>query len=161
MKNPVAEEEYNIHTYWVMYLIKLTNARVFFDFVDLYMRDLPFLYQSLLSTLFISIVPIFLIYFINMCFLGSKRFTNVLLSFSLGGLLGDVFFHTLPHLSGDGHGHGHSHGAPAPPVDEGHGHSHGHGHGDAGSSGGHAHNIDDMKTNLMVVFGIMAFFMLE
>jgi hypothetical protein len=144
-----------------MYLIKLTNARVFFDFVDLYMRDLPFLYQSLLSTLFISIVPIFLIYFINMCFLGSKRFTNVLLSFSLGGLLGDVFFHTLPHLSGDGHGHGHSYGAPAPPVDAGHGHSHGHGHGDAGSSGGHAHNIDDMKTNLMVVLGIMAFFMLE
>lgn len=163
MKDPILAEEYNIHTAWVMYVIKQTNAHVLFEFVDLYMRDLPFLYQSLLSTLFISIVPIFLIYFINMCFLGSKRFTNVLLSFSLGGLLGDVFFHTLPHLTGDGHGHGH--GVPTPPPvhdshDHGHGHSHG-GHGDAGNDSGHAHNIDDMKTNLIIVVGIMAFFLLE
>jgi hypothetical protein len=128
VKDAIVTEDYNIHTAWVMYLIKLTNAHVFFEFVDFYMKDLPFLYQSLLSTLFISVVPIFMIYFINMCFLGSKKFTNVLLSFSLGGLLGDVFFHTLPHLTGGGHGH--SHGAPPPPVDAGHGHSHGsHDHG--------------------------------
>jgi len=48
-----------------------------------------------------------------------------LISFAIGGLLGDVFFHTLPHLSsneGDSHGHSHSHG-------HGHGHErHGHSH---------------------------------
>jgi len=84
-----------------MYLIRLTNAQVLFEKVDLFMRDLPFLYQSLLSTLFISVVPIFLIYVMNKMFLGGKAFTNVLLSFALGGLLGDVFFHTMPHLNGD------------------------------------------------------------
>ena len=102
----------------------------------------------------------------NKCLVGGKRFTNVLLSFAMGGLLGDVFFHTLPHLTGDGHGHGgHSHGIPTPPVDHGHDHGHSHGHDDHehghDSGHGHAHNIDDMKTNLIIVFGIMAFFMLE
>jgi len=45
-----------------------------------------------------------------------------LISFAIGGLLGDVFFHTLPHLSSSGgDSHGHSHGAH---DHSGHGHSH-------------------------------------
>lgn len=60
----------------------------------------------------------------------------------MGGLLGDVFFHTLPHLS-EGHSHDHAHD---------HGHEHGH---------GHAHSVDDMMTNLIIVFGIWVFFLLE
>jgi len=31
------------------------------------------------------------------------------ISFAIGGLLGDVFFHTLPHMSAGGHGHSHDH----------------------------------------------------
>ena len=57
----------------------------------------------------------------------SENITYILLSFALGGLLGDVFFHTIPHLSsGHSHDHGHSHD----------GESHGH--------AGHAHSEEDM-----------------
>jgi len=109
------------------------------------MRPLPFLAQSIISTLFISIVPIFLIYFMSLIFMNNgnmnETFTQVLLSFALGGLLGDVFFHTLPHLN------------------EGHSHDHGHDHGQGGH--GHSHSVEDMQTNLIIVVGIMVFFMLE
>jgi len=75
------------------------------------MRPLPFLAQSLISTTFISVVPIFLIYGLSSCFLKNEKsvdkVTSILLSFAMGGLLGDVFFHTLPHLSGGGHSHDH------------------------------------------------------
>lgn len=40
-----------------------------------------------------------------------EYFTSILLSFAMGGLLGDVFFHTLPHLQEGTHDHGHSHGS--------------------------------------------------
>jgi zinc transporter 7 len=112
--------------------------------------------QSLISTLFISIIPIFLIYFMSVIFMSNgtmnETFTQILLSFACGGLLGDVFFHTLPHLS-EGHSHDHGHG---------HSHEHGHDHGhDHGHAGGHAHSVEDMLTNLIIVLGIMVFFMLE
>lgn len=73
---------------------------------------LPNLYRSIASTLFISIVPIFLIYILNKAFLTSPALREsviyYLISFAIGGLLGDVFFHTLPHMS-SGHSHDHSH----------------------------------------------------
>jgi hypothetical protein len=70
------------------------------DQLDKVMRPLPFLAQGLLSTLFISVVPIFFIYLMNSMMNSQRRdsFVHVLLSFALGGLLGDVFFHTLPHI---------------------------------------------------------------
>jgi zinc transporter ZupT len=135
-------EQESIHKRWVLYVIKLTSADVAFNFLDQYMRPLPFLAQSLLSTCFISIVPIFLIYFMNRIFMSggasSQNVTNVLLSFAAGGLLGDVFFHTLPHLS-EGHGHDHSKEAGA----------------------GHAHDPADMAINCVIVVGIVSFFLLE
>jgi len=67
-----------------------------------------------------------------------------MISFAIGGLLGDVFFHTLPHLSSGGHGHDHHH-------------SHEHGHG----GHGHAHSEKDMFNNLIIIGGIVAFFLLE
>ena len=75
-----------------------------------------------------------------------KSFTYYLLSFALGGLLGDVFFHTIPHLNSGGHGH----------DDHGHGH-HDHGHHDHG----HAHSEEDMQTNLIIILGIWVFFLIE
>jgi zinc transporter ZupT len=102
------------------------------------MRPLPFLVQSLISTAFISIVPIFLIYFMNKIFMtggaSSQNVTNILLSFAAGGLLGDVFFHTLPHLN------------------EGRNHD---------SKGGHAHDPADMAINCVIAVGIISFFLLE
>jgi hypothetical protein len=109
----------------------------------------------LLSTLFVSVVPIFVIYLLNLLFLAkpSLRDTMIyyLISFAVGGLLGDVFFHTLPHLSsgtGGGSSSGHSHD---------HGHDHGHGHG----AEGHSHDPQQMMTNLIIIAGIVCFFLIE
>jgi len=99
--------------------------------------------QAILSTLFISIVPVVLIYLMNKIFISEKTRETVtlyMMSFAVGGLLGDVFFHTLPHISG---GHSHSH----------EGHSHGH--------GGHAHDPAEMANNFVIVLGIVAFFLME
>jgi len=63
-----------------------------------------------------------------------------LISFAIGGLLGDVFFHTIPHMSK-------SHGD--------HDHSHSHSH------GGHSHSSEDLANNGLIVAGIMVFFMIE
>lgn len=69
-----------------------------------------------------------------------------MISFAIGGLLGDVFFHTLPHLSS---GHSDTH--------ESHGHEHSHDH----SGHGHAHNPKDMENNMIIITGIVTFFFLE
>jgi len=83
-------------------LISLSGGDRLIEDVDHWMRPLPFVVQSIISTLFISIIPIFLIYGMNLCLVKGeaerKSFTNILLAFAMGGLLGDVFFHTLPHL---------------------------------------------------------------
>jgi hypothetical protein len=93
--------EPNVHKRMVNSIIKFTHADCLLDKIDTFMRPLPFLAQSLISTTFISVVPIFFIYLMNMSVTAQNRdsFTHVLLSFALGGLLGDVFFHTLPHMS--------------------------------------------------------------
>jgi hypothetical protein len=69
-------EEESIHKRWVLYLIKLTHADVAFNFLDGHMRPLPFLAQSVISTCFISVVPIFLIYFMNKIFLSGAGATS-------------------------------------------------------------------------------------
>lgn len=90
-------------------------------------KPLPDTFQALASTLFISIVPIFIIYLLNAMFLRNPSLRDsviyYLISFAVGGLLGDVFFHTLPHLGGGGESHDHGH----------------HGHHDHGE-GGHSHD---------------------
>lgn len=109
------------------------------------MRPLPFHVQAMISTTFISVVPILLIYILNL--VASKTATrhnplnNELLSFAMGGLLGDVFFHTLPHLA-EAQNSG------------GHGHSDHVGH-------HHVHSADATRNNLIIVMGIWAFFILE
>ena len=144
-------------------MIKVTKADQIFDVVDGYMRPLPFVAQSIISTIFISVVPIFLIYAMNMCVMRDERtresFTYILLSFAMGGLLGDVFFHTIPHLSGGGHDHGHDHGGHDH-HDHEHHHDHDHGH-DHHHDHGHAHSEEDMQINLVIIAGIWTFFMIE
>ena len=129
-------------------MIRQTKAEKVFDIMNQLLKPLPRLAQSLSSTLFLQLVPIFFIYAMNVTFLGSERVRNTvvyyMISFAIGGLLGDVFFHTLPHLSSGGHGHDHHH-------------SHEHGHG----GHGHAHSEKDMFNNLIIIGGIVAFFLLE
>eukprot|EP00640_Fibrocapsa_japonica_P002624 CAMPEP_0113941238 /NCGR_PEP_ID=MMETSP1339-20121228/7205_1 /TAXON_ID=94617 /ORGANISM="Fibrocapsa japonica" /LENGTH=245 /DNA_ID=CAMNT_0000945329 /DNA_START=23 /DNA_END=756 /DNA_ORIENTATION=+ /assembly_acc=CAM_ASM_000762 len=62
------------------------------------------------ATALISIVPTLVLPFVP---LNSKningRLHRVLLAFAVGGLLGDVFLHLIPHLMGGGHAHAHDH----------------------------------------------------
>ena len=67
-----------------------------------------------------------------------EKFVHILLSFALGGLLGDVFFHTLPHL-----------------MESNSTHSHG------DHSGHHHHSEETMNNNLVIIFGLLAFFLIE
>ena len=75
----------------------------------------PFL--ALLATTAISVVPNVLLYLIPVDVLSQNTFNGInakkiMLAFACGGLLGDVFLHTLPHLLGVHHHEdlGHHHG---------------------------------------------------
>jgi zinc transporter 7 len=133
----------------VYYLIRISKVELVFDVANDFIRPLPQIVQALVSTLFISIVPIFFIYFLNILFLSSPSLKDsvicYLISFAIGGLLGDVFFHTLPHLNSAGsHSHeSHNHGA--------HDHS---GH-------GHSHDPMQMCNNSIIITGIISFFLIE
>uniref|UniRef100_A0A6B2L788 Uncharacterized protein n=1 Tax=Arcella intermedia TaxID=1963864 RepID=A0A6B2L788_9EUKA len=74
--------------------------------------------ETLLATLSISIFPIFIILLVPLGKTANgkntlnKKWLKVLLSFAVGGLLGDVFLHLLPHAMSnleDGHHHDHDH----------------------------------------------------
>lgn len=73
--------------------------------------------RALGSTVFISIVPFLILFFIPIDGTIEKQpLLKVLLSFASGGLLGDAFLHLIPHAlvasteeSGQSHNHGHSH----------------------------------------------------
>jgi hypothetical protein len=89
-----------------------TKAESAMNMLNDVIKPLPDTAQALASTLFISIVPIFFIYLLNLVFLSKPSLRDTLIyyliSFAVGGLLGDVFFHTLPHL-GQPNGSAHSH----------------------------------------------------
>lgn len=80
---------------------------------DLYVRALS-------STVFISVVPFFILFFIPIDGSIEKQpLLKILLSFASGGLLGDAFLHLIPHAlmsteSTAGHSHSHSHDATEP-----------------------------------------------
>ncbi|KAJ2456251.1 hypothetical protein EV183_000178 [Coemansia sp. RSA 2336] len=63
--------------------------------------------SSLLATFYISLFPN-LILFATPSSIPNKVL-RVMVGFAVGGLLGDVFLHLLPHMFGDEHSHGHSH----------------------------------------------------
>jgi len=94
--------------------------------------------------------------------------TQYLISFAIGGLLGDVFFHTLPHMGSGGHDHhGHGHSADLHTHEHHHDHDHSHAHGDSHghggehSHGGHSHNPEEMLNNFIIIIGIIVFFLIE
>lgn len=103
---------------------------------DLYMRAIG-------STLFISIVPFFILFFIPIDGTVEKQpLLKILLSFASGGLLGDAFLHLIPHaLTSSGAG------------DAGHSHSHSH--------GGDHHEPHDTSVGLGVLGGIIVFLVVE
>jgi ABC-type nickel/cobalt efflux system permease component RcnA len=106
-----------------------------------------------------------MIYLMNIVFMRSKesrdKMTQYLISFAVGGLLGDVFFHTIPHMNA---GHGHAEHGHAAHDHHDHGHSHeGHNHAASGAHnhGDHSHNPEEMRNNFIIILGIVAFFLIE
>uniref|UniRef100_A0ACD5ZU37 Uncharacterized protein n=1 Tax=Avena sativa TaxID=4498 RepID=A0ACD5ZU37_AVESA len=74
----------------------------------------------------------------------SKAMVDALAIFGAGAMLGDSFFHQLPHAFGGGHSHSHGH--------EDHDHAHEH---------SHAHSLEDLSVGLSILFGIVLFFIVE
>lgn len=108
-------------------------------------EDYDLYVSALSSTLFISIVPFFILFFIPVDGSVEKQpLLKILLSFASGGLLGDAFLHLIPHaLAASGGGA------------SGHSHSHGHTH----DSGEHAPH--DSTVGLGVLGGIIIFLVVE
>lgn len=105
---------------------------------DLYVRAIG-------STIFISIVPFFILFFIPIDGTIEKQpLLKVLLSFASGGLLGDAFLHLIPHALVSSTGEG------------GHGHSHSHSHDDD-----EHHEPHDLTVGLGVLGGIITFLVVE
>lgn len=100
--------------------------------------------KALSSTLFISVVPFFILFFIPIDGSIEKQpLLKILLSFASGGLLGDAFLHLIPHA--------------LTPSDEGAGHSHSHSH----SNNNESHGPHDMTVGLGVLGGIITFLIVE
>ncbi|KAM0837255.1 hypothetical protein ACQ4PT_061784 [Festuca glaucescens] len=76
----------------------------------------------------------------------SKAMVDALAIFGAGAMLGDSFFHQLPHAFGEGHSHSHDH--------EDHAHAHAH-------EESHAHSLEDLSVGLSILFGIVLFFIVE
>ena len=53
-------------------LIRMLKADLFIEFFDSLMKPLPQMAQAIVSTLFISIIPIFLIFWMNKAVMGGK-----------------------------------------------------------------------------------------
>lgn len=100
--------------------------------------------QAIGSTVFISIVPFFILFFIPIDGTIEKQpLLKVLLSFASGGLLGDAFLHLIPH-------------ALVSSTEEG-GHSHSHSHNDNDEH----HEPHDLTVGLGVLGGIITFLVVE
>eukprot|EP00126_Sphaerothecum_destruens_P012825 Sdes_comp21959_c0_seq1m20499 len=124
---------------------------ILFDFLDIENRTSSQIWwSSLAATAFIGLCPILILVFVPLQTKwepqdakGKKKtptgeqaenhdFLKVLLSFAVGGLLGDIFLHLLPHSGLFGHSHSHSEGAHI--HEDAHHHSH-----DAHASHSHSH----------------------
>ncbi|CAM9553668.1 unnamed protein product [Chrysoparadoxa australica] len=94
---------------------------------------------AMMATLLISSLPTAILLFLpaRLCTQDSWIMTT-LLAFAAGGMLGDVFLHMLPHLSG------------------GHQHQHQHQH-----SGGPASELKEMEVGLTVLAGFAFFYICE
>ncbi len=80
----------------------------------------------------------------------SKSALKLMTAFAVGGLLGDVFLHLLPHAATTGHSHHH----------EEHDHDHDHNH-DHNEHHHHDHGLEELLPGLFILLGIFSFFIFE
>ena len=104
--------------------------------------------QALLSTFAISVIPNVLLYLIPIEYLSTPLYgifiKDIMMSFASGGLLGDVFLHSLPELLSQDHHDGH------------HNHSHGHEHHKGGDW-----MSDQSFIGLLLLLGFSSFLAIE
>ncbi|KAL5553337.1 hypothetical protein UlMin_040738 [Ulmus minor] len=79
----------------------------------------------------------------------SKAVVDALALFGAGAMLGDAFFHQLPHAFGGEHSHSHDHHA-----DHDHGALLDHSH-------SHAHSLADLSVGMSILAGIVIFLLVE
>jgi len=105
------------------------------------------LWHALGATALISALPNLLLIFAPQS-AGLKMGSGAMLAFAAGGMLGDVFLHSVPHLlEEEHHDHDHDH-------DHGHGHVHGNEH------RGHDHERH-LFVGLLVLLGYLLFYAAE
>ena len=134
--------------------------------------------QAMMATLLISAAPVLILLIIPVHNAAqNKGLLNILLAFAMGGLLGDVFLHLLPHSFSDSHAHDHHHDH----HDEHHHHDHHHEHHEHHHEHeghhhdhdehnhehehheheGHGHSIEGVMTGLWIIVGIFVFLVVE
>lgn len=108
--------------------------------------------QAIGSTVLISAAPFFILFLVPLDNTKEKEpLLKILLSFASGSLLGDAFLHLIPHAL-VAHSHESQESSP-------HTHTHTHSHSQGGGeSVSHGH---DMVVGFWVLFGIIAFLMVE
>jgi zinc transporter 7 len=107
--------------------------------------------QAIGSTVLISAAPFFILFLVPLDNTKEKEpLLKILLSFASGSLLGDAFLHLIPHAL-VAHSHESEHSSP-------HTHTHSDTHGGAGESVSHGH---DMVVGFWVLFGVIAFLVVE
>jgi zinc transporter 7 len=124
------------------------------DSVAEYIKQLPGGVKtvSLIATAVIGVAPVLILEVITLIKVEKDKtvinhsLLKTMLGFAVGGLLGDVFLHLLPHAINP-----HSHN------DEGHdAHSHSHSHGEEA----HDHS-NDITIGVFILAGMLTFFLLE
>ncbi|KAJ1814794.1 hypothetical protein LPJ75_002623, partial [Coemansia sp. RSA 2598] len=99
---------------------------------------------SLLATFYISLFPNLVLFATPSSIPNSAL--RIMVGFAVGGLLGDVFLHLMPHMFAGEHEHEHGHG-------------HGYGHG-----GQHAHVSEHVRNTVFgctIFLGLMVFFVVD
>ncbi|XP_050425862.1 protein catecholamines up-like [Adelges cooleyi] len=109
--------------------------------------SLPWMWvKALSSTVAISVLPFFVLYFIPIDHRDEHQsFLKILLSFASGGLLGDAFLHLIPH-SLSTHDH--------------HDHDHHHHHDETCHGDSHDHS-NETRVGMWILAGILAFLFVE
>lgn len=109
--------------------------------------------KALSSTVAISVLPFFVLFFIPIENKDEHQpFLKILLSFASGGLLGDAFLHLIPHSLSTHHHHGHQ---------DDHHHNHGHCSIDSHAAE-EAHDHDnETRVGLWILTGILVFLFVE
>lgn len=109
--------------------------------------------QAIGSTVLISAAPFFILFLVPLDNTKEKEpLLKILLSFASGSLLGDAFLHLIPHAL-VAHSQESEHSSPHT-----HAKTHSHSHGENGEGESHGH---DMVVGFWVLFGIIAFLMVE